>query len=53
MLKMQCARAVLFAFLFWVRLARIAVMVVPILSPRRIGMAPESPIMLAVVPTAA
>ena len=42
-LKMQCATAVRFASLFCPMLAKSAVIVVPILSPRRIGIAPVNP----------
>ena len=45
-LKIQCATAVLFASFDCPILARSAVIVVPILSPKRIGIAPASPSIL-------
>ena len=45
-LKIQCAAAVLLAFLGCPMLASTAVIVVPILSPSRIGIAPVRPITL-------
>ena len=47
-LKRQWAIALRFAFFDCPIEARNAVIVVPMLSPRRIGIAPESPIMLVI-----